>query len=384
LDPILIIGSGLAGYGVARELRKLAPDIALTMISADAGDFYSKPKLSTALAHGKQPPELVTSTAATMATQHAMTILPYTRVHTIDPARHVVETEKGKIAYAKLILALGAEPMRAPVGGDAGDSVVTVNSLAEYTVFRERLADAGNVAIIGGGLIGSEFANDLCAAGIAVTVIEATNWPLSSLVPRAVGDALAAALGRAGVEWRFGRKAVTVDGAVRGYDVRLDDGEILPADLVLSAIGLRPHVALAASAGLSIARGIVVDSTGATSNPDIFALGDCAQYPNGNHCYITPIMTAARAIARSALATPTHMAFPALSVLVKTTSYPIVLAAPNGVEGEWGAPEGDENGLTARFHAADGRSAGYVLSGDKVGLRGEFDRDLVSAAAMLS
>jgi rubredoxin-NAD+ reductase len=379
LDPIIIIGSGLAGYGVARELRKLAPGTEMTMLTSDEGAFYSKPKLSTALAYGKHAAELVGNSAEAMAAQLAMTVLPHVRVRSIDPKGHVVRTNTGEFRYSKLILALGADPVRVEVEGNAGDSLITVNNLTEYGVFRERLADARNVLIVGGGLIGSEFANDLCAAGIAVTVVETTGWPLSALVPQSIGDAAAEALAAAGTTWRFGRKVVAVDHAGESFAIRLDDGEILAADLVMSAVGLRPHTALAAGAGLSVGRGIVVDSTGATSHPDIFALGDCAQYPSGNHCYVTPIMTAARTIARSALAIPAEMAFPALSVLVKTTLYPIVLAPPNGVEGAWATAEGGAEGLTVRFHAVDGRIAGYALSGDRVALRGDFDREIVAA-----
>src|SRR3546814_2065692 len=99
-----------------------------------------------------------------------------------------------------------------------------------------------------------------------------------------------------------------------GIRADLDDGSVIEADAVLSAVGLRPHTRLAEEAGLAIGRGIKVDATGRTSDPHIYAIGDCAEYQRGLAAYVTPIMAAARAIAPSALGTPTEIRFPTLSV----------------------------------------------------------------------
>src|SRR3546814_9507730 len=129
---------------------------------------------------------------------------------------------------------------------------------------------------------------------------------------------------RKGVVWNWGRKVVAINTAGSGIRADLDDGSVIEADAGLSAVGLRPHTRLAEEAGLAIGRGIKVDATGRTSDPYIYAIGDCAEYQRGLAAYVTPIMAAARAIAPSALGTPTDIRFPTLSVQVKTTACPVV------------------------------------------------------------
>lgn len=145
----------------------------------------------------------------------------------------------------------------------------------------------------------------------------------------------------------------------------------------MSAVGLRPHVALARDAGLDVGRGIKVNQTGQTSDPHIYAIGDCAEYPQGLAAYVTPIMAAARAIAPGALGTPTVIRFPPLSVQVKTTAYPVVLLpAPVGVAGEWAEAANDARGLKYLFHDSQGAVRGYVLTQNYCQDRMDMDRSL--------
>ncbi|MBU0775531.1 MAG: FAD-dependent oxidoreductase, partial [Alphaproteobacteria bacterium] len=125
------------------------------------------------------------------------------------------------------------------------------------------------------------------------------------------------------------------------------------------------------------ARGIKVDQTGRTSDPAIYAIGDCAEYPQGLVAYVTPIMAAARAIAPSALGTPTEIRFPPLSVQVKTTAYPVVLLpAPVGVDGQWQEVANDERGLKYHYIDAEGAIRGYVFTKDYCQDRMDMDRAL--------
>jgi len=147
--------------------------------------------------------------------------------------------------------------------------------------------------------------------------------------------------------------------------------------VVLSAVGLRPNVQLAQDAGLDVGRGITVDQTGRTNDPDIFAIGDCAEYPSGLAAYVTPIMAAARAIAPSALGTPTDIRFPPLSVQVKTTTCPVVLLpAPQGVAGAWEEAANDAMGLKYLFRDGDGTIRGYVFTQEYCQERMDMDRAL--------
>jgi rubredoxin---NAD+ reductase len=179
------------------------------------------------------------------------------------------------------------------------------------------------------------------------------------------------------VEWHLGRKitAINYSEPGPGYVATLDDGSEIAADLVLSAVGLRPNTALAQEAGLEIGLGIKVNQYGQTSDPDIYAIGDCAEYQHGLSAYVTPIMSAARGIAPSALGTLTEIHFPPLSVQVKTTLYPINLLPPaRSFEGKWQALEQDEGGDKHIFVDDDNRLRGYVLTQDKCAQRMDMDK----------
>jgi rubredoxin-NAD+ reductase len=374
---IVVIGSGLAGYGVVRELRKLAPDARLTLVTRDDGHFYSKPALSTALAKGKVADTLVTTPAEKMAAQLRLDLRAGREVEAIDREDKAVLTTGGPIFYDKLVLALGADPVRPPIDGDAAHRALAVNNLDNYREFRAILPGGARVLVMGGGLVGTEFANDLSATGYCPVVVDMLSHPLAQLVPAGVGSAIREALAAKGVEWHLGRKVLAIHKSGTGIRAELDGGETIEAAAVLSAVGLRPHLQLAADAGLDVARGIVVDQTGRTSDPHIFAIGDCAQYPQGLAAYVTPIMAAARAIAPSVLGTPTEIRFPPLSVQVKTTACPVVLLpAPQGVEGAWEETANDEKGLKYLFRDRRGSVRGYVFTQDYCQERMNMDRAL--------
>jgi len=378
---VVVVGSGLAGYGVLRELRKLAPDAKLTLVTLDDGHFYSKPALSTAFAKGKVADTLVTTPAAKMAAQLKLDLRAGREAEAIDRAAKALLTTGGPIFYDKLVLALGADPVTPAIEGDAAHRALAVNNLDQYRAFREALPEGARILIMGGGLVGTEFANDLVGSGYRPVVVDMLGHPLAQLVPAGVGDMVRAALTEQGVTWHLGRKVVRIDKSGTGFRAELDDKTVIEVDALLSAVGLRPHTRLAAEAGLEIGRGIKVDQTGQTSDPDIFAIGDCAEYPQGLAAYVTPIMAAARAIAPSALGTPTEIRFPPLSVQVKTTAYPIVLLpAPAGVEGAWEKVDDDERGLKYVYNDKDGLVRGYVLTRDRCQDRMEMDKMLSDAA----
>ena len=379
---VVVVGSGLAGYGVLRELRRLSPEARLTLVTGDDGHFYSKPALSTALSKGKAPDTLVTTPGDKMAAQLRLDLRAHRMAEAIDRLDRVLLTSGGPIPYDGLVLALGAHPIQPTLEGDAADRLASVNHLDDYRSFRARLAEGARVLTLGAGLVGTEFANDLSANGYRPIVVDPLSHPLAQLVPAPVGEAVRQALATAGVDWRLGRKVVAVDHSGDGYRATLDDGSAVEADALLSAIGLRPHMQLAAEAGLEVGRGIKVDATGRTSDPHIFAIGDCAEYPRGVAAYVTPIMAAARAIAPGVLGRPTEIRFPPLSVQVKTSACPVVLLpAPTGSAGVWSkAAEGPE-GLKYLFKGEGGEVLGYALTGALCEGRTEMDRSLSQPAA---
>jgi rubredoxin-NAD+ reductase len=363
MHPIIIIGSGLAGYTLARELRKLDKDAPLVIITADDGCFYSKPMLSNAFASGKTAEQLAMNSAEQMAAQLNATILSSKRVSAVDTAQHTIVWDGEALQYSKLVLALGADPIRAELKGDAADQVLSVNDLQDYARFRRALTGAKNVAIIGTGLIGCEFANDLVTGGYHVDVIDPGALPLRRLLPQTVSEAMRDGLSNIGVTWHFGKGAVAVNRAGQGYDIELSDGGMLNADVILSAIGLRPRTSLAQADGIKVNRGIVTDRMLKTSAEDVYALGDCAEVEGLVLPFVMPIMHAARAMAKTLSGQTTQVVYPAMPVVIKTPACPVVVSPPSAnTPCEWQVTKTEE-GVKALCQDATGKLAGFALAG---------------------
>ncbi len=365
MNPIIILGSGLAGYNVAKELRKLDKETSLTIITADSGSFYSKPMLSNALAGKKPPSAIALNSPEQMATQLNATVRAKTRVTAINPATHTVSIGDETLAYSKLVLALGADQIRLPIAGNAADTIITVNDLDDYGRFHALLEGQNpkHVAIIGAGLIGSEFANDLAVAGHHVDVIDIAAQPLGRLLPPEGGAMVKQKLEALGVAWHFGTGTKSVDHHGNELNVTLDNGATLQADIVLSAVGLKPRTDLARAAGLAVNRGIVVNRNLQTSDADIYALGDCMEIEGLVMPYVMPIMHSARALGATLGGKPTVVSFPAMPVMVKTPACPTIVSPPApGAAGEWKV-EQTADGIKSLFVDASGKLLGFALNG---------------------
>lgn len=376
MQPIAIIGSGMAGYTVAREFRKLDKTTPLLIITTDDGGFYSKPMLSNAFAQNKQAAQLVSQTAAQMAEQINANIVQFTTVTQIDSDNKIIHTSVGDFEYDKLVIAVGAQPIRLPIAGNAAGKVMSVNNVTDYAKLRDSIAGDGQptrITILGAGLIGCEFADDLAGAGHLVTVIDPNLLPLAALVPQPISLALKSALESRSVSFKLGTTASSIDIApeVEGEIlVSLANGEVLATDIVLSAVGLRADLRLAQITKLETDRGILVDTTGQTSIKDIYALGDCAQYTDPQDGsrpvlpYIAPIMTAARAIARSLTGEMTQIDLKPTPVIVKTPSCPIALVAPAPHLASLGRWEHAQNGAItiSRFYDAGNAMKGFAVT----------------------
>jgi len=373
--PVIIVGSGLAGYGVARELRKLDAERPLLIVSRDDARAYSKPMLSNALASGKTAAQLGGASAADMAAQLRAEVRAGVEVRAIDTVRRRIELEGEALSYSGLVLALGADPISVSLAGDAAEEVQHVNDLASYARFREKIEGRNRVVLLGAGLIGCEFANDLATAGYTVDVVDPAPHPLGRLLPKPAAERVRSALAQLGVRWHLGTTATAVYRTNEGLQVSLADGTLLPADAVLSAIGLRPRTDLARRAGLTVNRGIVTDRFLATSAPGVYALGDCAEVAGQVLPYVAPIMHAARALARTLAGTPTSVTYPAMPVVVKTPALPVVVAPPAGPEGAWEL-DAAESGMEARFVDGAGALIGLALVGAATTRRLALTREL--------
>lgn len=371
MHPIVIIGSGLAGYTVLREFRKRDQATPVTLISSDDGHFYAKPNLSNAMVAGKTPEQLVSTPVEKMALDQNAQILTHTRVTAIDTTSKKVRWGSGETAYSQLVLALGADPIPHGLSGTGAEHVYAVNDLDDYRVFRAALKPKHRVAILGGGLIGAEFANDLAQVGYPVEVIHLGAWPLERLTPEPVGRALADALSGKGVRWHFGRTAKSIAQKNGAVEITLDDDSTVEADLVLSAIGLRSRTQLAASAGLKVNRGIVVDALLQTSAPDVYAVGDCAEVNGQVLPFVLPLMQQARALAATLAGEQTEVRYPVMPVVVKTPALPLAVLPPATNNGGWQVDCSDD-GICA-LHLDEGRLLqGFALSGKQAAQRSQF------------
>ena len=372
-DPLVIIGSGLAGYHLVKEFRKLDQRTPVTMITGDDGTFYSKPLLSASLAHGKTPQQLATSSAEAMAAELNIEILVHTQVTHLDREAKLLTLMsdsgdvRSELRYGRLVFATGAScaPLP-PMSGDGLSRLFRVNSLADYHRFRTALANRRRVLLIGAGLIGCEFANDLVQAGFEVDVVDLQPWPLANLLPEEAGRDIQKTLEQAGVRFHFGAGVDNIARAGSGIRAQLADGSEIVADLALAALGLRPNIGLAAAAGLSVNRGILTNRQLQTSDNDIFALGDCAEVDGHNLYFVAPLTQSARALAHTLTGEDSEVCYGSLPVAVKTTLRPTVVCPPRaGAEGNWQV-SGAEDGVRAEFRDASGRLLGFALTGSAI------------------
>lgn len=373
---IVIIGSGLAGYTVIRELRKLDKAIPITLVTREPGYFYSKPMLSTALASKKSAEQLQTTNAEGMAAQLEVTILGDADVSAIDTASQTIETSKGSIAYGKLVLGLGSDQIRLPLQGNAANEVITVNDLEEYAQFRQAIEGKKRITILGAGLIGCEFANDLVLGSFEVDVIDLAPQALGRLLPEAAAQMLQSTLSEAGVRWHFATTVQSIDRNGDSLSITLANGSVISSDVFLSAVGLRPRLDLAKAAGITTGVGITVNRQLETSAKNVYAIGDCAEVNGLVLPYVMPIMQAARTLAPNLLGQELALSYPAMPVMVKTPSLPTIVSPPaKGAVGDWKINSMDD-GLEARFESSDGKLLGFALLGTATAQRGALTKEL--------
>ena len=364
--PVVIIGTGLAGYNVAREFRKLDSETPLLLITADDGRSYSKPMLSTGFGKNKEADGLSMAEPGAMAEQLKAQVRTHTRISGIDPGHKRLWIGEEAVAYRDLVLAWGAETVRVPVEGDAAELIFPINDLEDYARFRAAAAGKRRVLLLGAGLIGCEFANDLILGGYEIDLVAPCEQVMPTLLHPSAAAAVQTGLEGIGARFHLGPVLNRLQRTADGLQAHLSDGEVIHCDLVVSAIGLRPRVDLAAAAGLQINRGIMVDRHLKTSHANIYALGDCAEVDGLNLLYVMPLMSCARALAQTLAGNATAVSYGPMPITVKTPICPLVVSpAPRGTEGVWSV-EGQGADIKALCRDASGRLLGYALTGSAV------------------
>jgi len=365
----LIIGAGHAGYSLAKELRKLDPDRSICLVSSDSADYYSKPLLSNGFSKQKSAADFIQKTAGQMADELNIEIWPHCHAKQIDAEQHQLHTDKGVIKYQQLVLATGASPVKLPLPAATAGLVWSVNDLTDYQNFLQQSLGKQKITVLGAGLVGIEYANDLAAAGFQVSVIALEQQPLAQLLPAQLGEVLQQQLTKLGVEFYWGSAIADAELTDQQLKLTLADGRSLNTELILSAVGLKPNLQLAIQAGIECGKGIKVNQTLATSAADIYALGDCAEVCGYNLMYIQPISLSAKALALTLTGQNTAVQLPVMPVIVKSSALPVVSwpAAPQQ-QGEW-TLEGQELDWVAKFQNPAGVLLGFALTGKMVAQR---------------
>ncbi|WP_408599323.1 NAD(P)/FAD-dependent oxidoreductase [Pseudomonas sp. PLMAX] len=364
--PVVIIGTGLAGYNVAREFRKLDSETPLLLITADDGRSYSKPMLSTGFGKNKDADGLSMAEPGAMAEQLKAEVRTHTRISGIDPGHKRLWIGEEAVIYRDLVLAWGAETVRVPIEGDAADCVFPINDLEDYARFRAAAAGKRRVLLLGAGLIGCEFANDLTLGGYEVQLVAPCEQVMPTLLHPAAAAAVQAGLESLGARFHLGPVLNRLQRVAGGLEAHLSDGQVIPCDVVVSAIGLRPRIDLAAAAGLQVNRGVIIDRHLQTSHANIYALGDCAEVDGLNLLYVMPLMSCARALAQTLAGNPTVVNYGPMPITVKTPVCPLVVSPPpRGSEGAW-TVEGQGADIKVLCRDSNGKLLGYALTGAAV------------------
>jgi 3-phenylpropionate/trans-cinnamate dioxygenase ferredoxin reductase subunit len=278
----IIVGTGQAGFQTAASLRAEGYLEPITLIGEEPHIPYQRPPLSKGFLLGKQDADSIELRPAAFYNDHKITLLAGERVGSITKGRRLVEiVSGGQLSYDSLVLATGASNRMLKVDGAELEGVLYLRSLAEAILIKEYLAAAQKVVVIGGGFIGLELAAVASQLGKNVTVVEALPRLMSRVVAPIISDFFREYHSSQGVKILCGKSVTQIlgdGGKVRG--VHMADGEDISADLVLIGIGITPNTELAAAAGLPVTNGISVNEFLQSPDPNIFAIGDCAEYPN--------------------------------------------------------------------------------------------------------
>ena len=361
---IVIIGSGFAARQLVKNIRKLDTNVPLTLIAADSIDEYNKPDLSHVISQSQRADDLTRQTAGEFAEQFNLRLYPYTWVTDIDAAAHVAKAGEQSWQYDKLVLATGASAFVPPVEG--GELMLTLNSQREYRACETALRDAQRVMIVGSGLIGSELAMDFCRAGKAVTLVDQAASILPMLMPPEVSSRLQHRLCDMGVQLLLKSQLQCLEKTINGIRVQLDRSRSVEVDAVVAATGLRAETALAQRAGAATHRGVKVDSYLQTTQPDIYALGDCAEINGSVLPFLQPIQLSAIYLAKNLLGASVPLKLPAMLVKVKTPELPLQLAGETGRRDLRWQMETSAAGMVAQGFNEAGQLCAFVVSEDRL------------------
>jgi 3-phenylpropionate/trans-cinnamate dioxygenase ferredoxin reductase subunit len=279
---VVIVGAGQAGAALAAKLRALGHSGEIVMLGDEPAPPYQRPPLSKAYLLGEMEEDRLWLRAPDFWAENNVTLRLGEPVSALDPARKTVTVGGEVLSYDQLALTTGSTPRRLPAAIGGGlDGVYTVRTLADVDAMRAEFRPGARVIIVGGGYIGLEAAAVASKLGLDVTVLEMAPRILQRVASPETSAYVGALHRGHGVKVLEETGLDRLEGETRVTGARLKDGRVLPADFVIVGVGITPNTALAADAGLTIDNGIATDAMGRTSDPAIWAAGDCASFPHG-------------------------------------------------------------------------------------------------------
>ncbi|MCI0466238.1 MAG: FAD-dependent oxidoreductase [Beijerinckiaceae bacterium] len=298
-EPLIVAGNGMAATRFVDELmRRALGRYSVLVIGAEPRLSYNRVLLPSLLA-GEVGEDAIELKTREWWRARGVTTLDGMTVAAIDRASRSVTLANGiRFSYSKLVLATGSEPARLPVPGMNLKYVLTFRDLADAGAIRALMRKGARAAVIGGGLLGIEAASGLCKAGVHVTLVHLMDRLMERQLDYRAAHFLKRSLEAKGIEVLLNAETVRVLGEDSAAGLELAGGRKLAADFVVCAVGIRPSVKLATDAGLEVNRGIIVGESLATSDPNIFALGECAEHKNTVYGLVEPAYEQARVLAR--------------------------------------------------------------------------------------
>lgn len=279
----VILGNGAAGHYAAEAIRKRDRTGTITMISNEPYRTYNRPMLTKSIMAGLNEEQIAVEDASWYEENHIYQILGH-EVVKIDPEAKEVHLDDGsKYHYTKLIYALGSECFIPPIKGVDKDGVIAIRRLSDTKKVAEKLKETKHAVVIGGGVLGLEAAWELKKSRCEVTVLELAPVLMGRQLDKTAGEMLKKISEGQGIQIHTGVQIEAIEGGEKAEGVRLADGTVIPAELVIVSCGVRANTALAKEAGIETDRAVIVNEKMETNIPDIYACGDCAQYEGINY-----------------------------------------------------------------------------------------------------
>jgi nitrite reductase (NADH) large subunit len=367
LPHLVVVGNGMAGCRAVEELlSRDAGRYRVTIFGAEPHVNYNRIMLSPVLAGEKTFDEIVINDRAWYA-DNAIELVAGDPVTAIDRAAKTVTAESGRsVSYDKLLIATGSDPFIIPVPGKDLAGVISFRDMRDVDHMLTAAEKGGDAVVIGGGLLGLEAAHGLTLRGMKVTVIHLMPTLMERQLDEAAGWLLKSALEARGQTILTGANTEAILGSTHVEGVQLKDGRVIPANLVVMAVGIRPAVALAREAGLAVGRGIQVDDHMVTSDPDVLAVGECVEHDGNVYGLVAPLWEMCRSLADGLVEQHSGYRGSITSTKLKVSGIDVFSAGDfaGGADAEDIVLRDASRGVYKRVVVQDNKVIGAVLYGD--------------------